>query len=59
MEKFAFLKATRFIVSIIGALSIYLEAKGIIGEPEMVLVATVSAIFIGVRSLDRFSEKLN
>lgn len=53
-----FLKSTRFWVMIIGALSIYLQAKGYIGEPEMKFIATVSTIFITVRTVDRFGETM-
>ena len=53
----SFLKAPRFWVMLIGALSIYAQAKGWIGEPEMQLIATVSGLFIAVRTIDRISEK--
>lgn len=55
---YIFLTSTRFWVMLLGALSVYLEAKGWIGEPERNLIATVSAIFITVRSVDRMSEKI-
>lgn len=55
---YAFIKATRFWVMILGALSIYLESKGFIGEAERNLIATVSAIFITVSTLDRGAEKM-
>ena len=57
-DKFQFIFATRFWVMIIGGLAVYLEAKGWIGEPERNLIATMSAIFIGVYTLDRVSEKV-
>jgi hypothetical protein len=50
------LKSERFWVMILGALSVYLEAKGWIGAPERNFIATISAIFIGVRTLDRNAE---
>ena len=53
----SFLKATRFWVMLIGSLSVYAQAKGWIGEPEMQLIATVSGLFIAVRTIDRISEK--
>lgn len=56
-NKWAFLGAPRFWVMIAGALSVYLEMKGLIGEPETVLIATVSAIFITVQTVDRFGDK--
>lgn len=43
---------------IIGALSIYLQSKGYIGEPEMKLIATISTVFITVRTVDRFGETM-
>lgn len=53
-----FLTSNRFWAMIIGALSVYLEAKGWLGEPERNLIATLSAIFITVRTVDRGSEKM-
>lgn len=53
----AFLRAPRFYVMLVGALSVYLQMKGWIGEPETVLIATVSAIFITVKTVDRFGDK--
>lgn len=38
---------------IIGALAIYLQMKGLIGEPEMILIGTISAGFIGIKTIDR------
>jgi len=55
-ESLAFLKAVRFWVMLLGSLSIYFESKGWIGEPERNLIATISAIFIGVSTLDRAAE---
>lgn len=56
---YAFIKAVRFWVMILGALSIYGESKGWIGEPERNLIATVSAIFITVSTIDRGAEKMS
>lgn len=55
---FTFLKSNRFWVLVIGAVAVYAEAKGWIGEPERNLIATLSAVFISVRTLDRTVEKL-
>ena len=52
-EKFAFLLSSRFWALIIGALSIYLQQKGFIGEPEMLLIATITAGFATIRTVDR------
>lgn len=54
--KFPFLKSTRFWVMIVGAVAVYLKMKGLIGEPEMQLIATLSATFIAVRTIDKFNE---
>lgn len=51
-----FLNSNRFWVMVIGAISIYLKSKGLIGEPEMVLIATVSAGFVAIRTADRLGE---
>lgn len=56
-EKFAFLSSTRFWSLIIGAVSIYLKTKGIIGEAEMILIATITSGFIIVKTADRASEQ--
>jgi hypothetical protein len=52
-SKFDFIFSTRFWAMIIGALSIYLKAKGLIGEPEMMLIATITAGFVAVKTLDK------
>ena len=57
-ENLRFLMAPRFWVMIFGSLSIYAESKGWIGEAERNLIATISAIFIGVQTVDRVSEKI-
>lgn len=53
----AFLKAPRFWALIIGAVAIYLQAKGWIGESEMLLIATITAGFITVKTIDRVGDK--
>ncbi len=50
---YAFLTSTRFWVMILGALAVYGETKGWIGEPERNLIATISTVFITVKTLDR------
>lgn len=52
-DKFAFLTSSRFWAMVIGAVSMYLKAKGIIGEPEMLLIATITGGFIVVKTVDR------
>ena len=56
-KKLAFLSAPRFYVMLAGALSVYLQMKGWIGEAETVLIASVSAIFITIQTVDRFGDK--
>jgi hypothetical protein len=52
-DKFAFLTSNRFWALVIGAISIYLQSKGIIGEAEMILIATITSGFIVVKTVDR------
>lgn len=52
-EKFAFLKSTRFWAVILGAISMYLESKGLIGEPERNLIATIVVGFTTIKTIDR------
>lgn len=52
-ENFAFLKSNRFWALVIGAISMYLQAKGIIGDAEMILIATITSGFIVVKTVDR------
>lgn len=54
--KWDFLKATRFWAMVIGALSIYLKSKGLIGESEMLLIATVMGGFVAVKTIDKATE---
>jgi hypothetical protein len=54
---FPFLRATRFWAMTIAALSIYAQSKGWIGEPEMLLIATITAGFVTVRTIDRATER--
>ncbi len=56
-EKFSFLLAPRFIALVIGAIMFYLQTKGVVGEPEMILVNTILAGYITVRTIDRVSDK--
>lgn len=54
----SFLGSNRFWVMLIGAFSIYAQQKGWIGDAEMKLIATVSAGFIIVKTVDRGTEKI-
>lgn len=57
MNLFPFLKATRFWAMIIAAVSVYLQSKGWIGEAEMLLIASITAGFTLVRTIDRATEQ--
>lgn len=59
METFDFLKAPRFWAMVIGAVSIYLKAKGFIGVEEMTLIATIMGGFITIRTIDRAAENFS
>lgn len=56
-EKFAFLTSTRFWALVIGAILFYLKSKNWIGESEMILVNTILAGFITIKTIDRASEQ--
>ncbi len=56
-EKFEFLSSTRFWAIVIAAVSIYAKTKGYIGEAEMVLISTIMAGFVTVKTVDRIGDK--
>jgi hypothetical protein len=58
MENFEFLKASRFWAMVIGAVALYLQNKGVIGEAELTFIVTIISGFIGIRTVDRFGEKI-
>lgn len=49
----SFLGSNRFWALIVGAVSLYLKTKGIFGDPEMLLVATIMGGFITIRTVDK------
>lgn len=57
-EKLQFLSSTRFYVMLFGALAVYANAKGWIGEAERNLIATISALFVGVQTLDKAAKNI-
>lgn len=54
---FDFLKSNRFWAIVIAGVSIYLQTKGLIGEAEMVLIATITGGYATVRTVDRSADK--
>lgn len=55
----SFLKANRFWALVIGALAVYAQTRGWIGEPEMTLIATLTGAFIAIRTVDRATEVIS
>lgn len=55
-DTWAFVYSTRFWAMILTALSVYLGAKGVIGSPEMLLIATITGGFWVTRTIDRNVE---
>jgi hypothetical protein len=53
-----FLTSNRFWALFIGALTIYLETKGWIGEAERNLLTTLMGGFVTVGTIDKFADKL-
>lgn len=53
-----FLKSTRWWGAVIGAIAVYLQTKGYIGDPEMLLITTIMGAHIVIRTVDKFGENL-
>ena len=53
---FSFVRSTRFWVMLAGVFTVYLQAKGLIGEAETTLIASISAFFVTIRTIDRIGE---
>lgn len=53
-----FLKSNRFWAMILGAVILYLSSKGFLGKEELILIETIIAGFVGVRTVDRLGEKI-
>ena len=58
MKKFEFLTSTRFWALVVAALVLYARTKGVIADAEVILIETILGGFIGVRTIDRASEKI-
>lgn len=54
----SFFQSTRFWVMVLGAVAVYVQAKGWLGEDERNLIATLAAGFITIKTLDRGAEKM-
>lgn len=52
-----FLKSNRFWAVVIGAVALFLFQEGIITEPVFALIGTITAAFVGIRTIDRASEQ--
>lgn len=57
-EWYAFLKAPRFWVMLAGIISIYLEKKGVLGEDEMMMIASISSLFVAIKTFDRSMDRI-
>jgi len=57
-EKLTFLTSNRFWAVVIAAVVLYLSNKGILGMSETVFLETILAAFVGIRTVDRFSERI-
>lgn len=53
-----FLQSNRFWALVVGAVVLYLQNKGFIGMHETVLIETILAGFVGIRTVDRTAEHL-
>ena len=56
---FEFLESPRFWALVIGAVSFYLKSKGILGDAEMTLIATIASGFTVIRTVDRTADKVS
>jgi len=57
-RKLLFLTAPRFWAMVVATVTIYLEAKGLIGVAETVLIASLSAGFWATQTVDRLGENI-
>lgn len=55
---FEFLHSPRFWAVVFGAVIVYLQAKGWLGELERNLIVTIAGGFVGIRTIDRLGEKI-
>lgn len=57
-ESLQFLKSTRFWAMIFAAVVQYLQAENIVSPELATLLTTIFGGFVGVRTIDRFGEKV-
>jgi hypothetical protein len=57
IEKLSFLTSARFWQITIAAIAVYLETIGFIGQPEMILIASIMGGAAAIGTIDRFGEK--
>lgn len=53
----SFIKSNRFWAIVIGAVVVYLKAKGWIGTAETILIESIVVPFVGVRTIDRLGDR--
>lgn len=53
-----FLRSNRFWALVFGALVVYAKDRGVIGESEFILLSTIVAGFVTIRTVDRLGEKI-
>jgi len=59
MNQWDFLKAPRFWALVLGSISLALYQDHIISQSIMVAITSITGGFVSIRTIDRFSEKVN
>jgi len=54
----SFLGSTRFWCVVVGAALIYLKSRGWIGEAETILINTILAGYVAIRTVDKAAAKI-
>ena len=55
---FSFLGSNRFWALVVGAIVVFLQSEMLINQNLAQLIETIAFAFIGIRTIDRFGEKL-
>jgi len=58
MKKFKFLTSERFWAVVLGAVILCLNKEGVINENITTMLETILFAFVGIRTVDRFGEKI-